>query len=330
LQGREGKIIRSAKPLLYIVPIVAMLIIPLIISHPVILHIIIYTFFYAYFALAWAVLGVLAGQLSLGHAIFFGIGAYTSIILQIRYDIIPWVSMFIGGGLAALMGVLLGFPCFRLRGGFYALATLAFMEVMRVLATYFVDLTGGAEGETVPLMGDSLLYFQFLSKVPYYYIMFGLLLVMIVVYHRVSNSKLGYYLSAIREDEDAAGSLGVDVFKCKLKAAAISAFFTGILGVFYVQYVRFIHPVSAFGLWRAVDPIIISALGGPGILGPLVGSAIITPVTEVLIMTLGGKFATIKMMVYGAILVIVILRMPSGIVGPLRKLYHKIAKKRKT
>lgn len=297
--------------------------VPLISSHPVVLHIFIYTFFFAYFALAWAILGVLAGQLSLGHAIFFGIGAYTSVILQIRYGISPWASMFIGGGLAALMGVLLGFPCFRLRGAFYALATLAFTEVLHILAIYFIDFTGGAEGLTVPLVGESLYHFQFLSKVPYYYVMFALLLVMVYVYHRVSNSKLGYYLLAIREDEDAASSLGVDTFRCKLKAATLSAFFTGILGVFYVQYTRFIHPASAFGIWRSCDPIIISALGGPGILGPLVGSAIITPITEILIMTMGGGFATVKMMLYGVILVIAILRMPGGIITPLKRVFQR-------
>ncbi|MHC1590187.1 MAG: branched-chain amino acid ABC transporter permease [Candidatus Hecatellaceae archaeon] len=318
---------RASRWILYAIPLAFLLAVPFVSSHPVLLHIFIYTFFYAYFALAWAILGVLAGQMSLGHATFFGIGAYTSIILQIRYGLTPWASMFIGGGLAALMGILLGFPCFRLRGAFYALATLAFAEVLRILAIYFIDFTGGAEGLTVPLVGESLYYFQFLSKVPYYHVMFVLLLVMIFTYHKVSNSKLGYYLSAIREDEDAASSIGIDTFRCKLKAAAISSFFTGVLGVFYVQYTRFIHPASAFGIWRSCDPIIISALGGPGILGPIVGSSIITPITEILIMTLGGGFATVKMMLYGAILVVAILRMPGGIVSPLRKAYHRIARR---
>ena len=309
-------------------PLVILAVLPQFIDHPVFLHIVIYVFFYAYFALAWAVLGVLAGQLSLGHAIFFGIGAYTTIILQTDFGIIPWISMFIGGALAALIGVLLGFPCFRLRGGFYALATLAFAEVMRLLAIYFVDVTGGAEGVTVPLVGESPLYFQFNSKVPYYYVMLILLIVMIIAYYKVSTSKLGYYLSAIRDDEDAASSLGINIFACKLRAAAISSFFTGVLGVFYVQYTRFIHPESAFGLWRSVDPIIISALGGPGILGPLVGSAILTPVTEMLVAVFGGGFATIKMMIYGAILVLVILKMPSGVIGPLKRAFRKLAERK--
>ncbi|MEM1537416.1 MAG: branched-chain amino acid ABC transporter permease [Candidatus Nezhaarchaeales archaeon] len=307
----------------YVIPTVALLTLPILIYHPVVLHIFIYVFFYAYFALAWAILGVLAGQLSLGHSVFFGIGAYTAVILHTRYAVTPWASMFVGGGLAALTGFLLGFPCFRLKGGFYALATLALTEIMRLLAIYFVDVTGGAEGITVPLIGESPLYFQFTSKAPYYYVMFILLVVMVLVYHKISGSKLGYQLQAIREDEDAASSLGINVFLLKLKAAAISAFFTGVLGVFYVQYTRFIHPESAFGLWRAAEPIIISALGGPGVLGPLVGSSIITPTLEVLVITLGGRFATVKMMIQGAILMAIILKMPTGITSPLTRLLRK-------
>ena len=308
----------SAFHLFLAMPLAILAIIPLFISNPVLLHILLYCFFFAYFGLAWSILGVLAGQLSLGHAVFFGIGAYTSTILLIKFELSPWVGMLLGAVLAAVVGILLGFPCFRLRGAFYALATLAFAEVLRLIAEYWIPLTGGPGGLVVPLVGDSILHFQFLSKVPYYYIMYALLLLMAFVTYRILRSKFGFYLAAIRDDEDAARSIGVNVFRCKLKAAAISAFFTGTLGTFYAQYTRYIDPAGVFGLWRSCDPIIVAIVGGAGVLGPILGSFILTPATEALIITLGGKYATVKMMAYGLLIAMVVLWLPQGVVGPIR------------
>jgi branched-chain amino acid transport system permease protein len=300
------------------VSLLVLAVIPLLTTHPVIIHILIYCLFFAYFGLAWSIVGVLAGQLSLGHAIFFGVGAYASSILLIQFQLSPWVGMLIGASLAAAIAALLGFPCFRLRGAAFALATLAFAEILRLVAEYWIPLTGGPGGLVIPLTDDSLLYFQFLSKVPYYYIMLSLLLMMTLSAHTILRSKFGFYLAAISDDEDAARSIGINVFQCKLKAATISAFFTGILGTFYAQYTRYIDPVGVFGLWRSCDPIIIAIVGGPGVLGPILGSFILTPVAEGLIITLGGSYATIKMMMYGLLITIVVLWLRQGVVGRVR------------
>ncbi len=301
-------------------------VIPLLIPNPIVLHILIYCLFFAYFGLAWSILGIHAGQLSLGHAIFFGIGAYTSSILLIRFQLSPWFGMLLGASLAAVVAVLLGFPCFRLRGAPYALATLSFAEVLRLVAEYWIPLTGGPGGLVIPLVNDSLLHFQFLSKVPYYYVMLTLLSLIAFSTDTILRSKFGFYLTAISDDEDAALSIGINVLRCKLKAATISAFFTGILGTFYAQYTRYIDPTGVFGLWRSCDPIIIAIVGGPGVLGPILGSFILTPVTEGLIITLGGRYATIKMMAYGLLITIVILRLPQGVVGSIRKASQTLLK----
>lgn len=309
-----------------IVPFLIFAIIPLLIRNTTILHIIIYMFFFAYFAMAWAILGAFLGQLSLGHAAFFGIGAYTSTLLFINFGVSPWLGMLVGGAFAGVVGILIGIPTFRLRGAFYALATLALAETMRYVVTA-IEITGGSGGLGVPWEGVSILDFAFISKVSYYYIMGALLLVIMLSVHKIRNSKVGFRFRAIRGDEEAASSVGINVFKYKLIGAGISAFFTGMLGTFYVQYTRFIDPHSGFGLWRSMDPIIYAVLGGPGVLGPIVGSFILTPISESLIVLLGGEYGYIKMMIYGAILIGVLLFRPQGIVGLLRRGWRRISQR---
>jgi len=307
------------KLLLLVVGLVGLCAVPLLISDPTFIHILVYTFFFAYFAAAWNIVGSYAGQPSLGHAIFFGIGGYTSSILFINYGISPWIGMFVGAILAALAALALGFPTFRVRGPFFAFITLAFTLLVSLLFVYFHDYTGGATGLPVPLRGDAPHLFQFNSKLPYYYIILAFFCVIMYVTYRLERSKFGYYLLAIREDEDAARSVGVHVFKYKLMAAALSGFFTALLGTFYTQYTRFIDPHEAFGLWRTFQPMLISVLGGPGLWGPLVGAAILTPINESIIMFLGGRYATVGMMIYGLVVMLIMLFMPSGIVGVLRR-----------
>jgi len=312
---------RVAKFLLLIVGLAALCVAPLFVSDPTIMHILIYIFFFAYFAAAWNIVGNYAGQPSLGHAIFFGIGGYTSSILFINYGISPWIGMFVGAILAAVAALALGFPTFRVRGPFFAFITLAFTLLLSLLFVYFYDYTGGATGLPVPLKGDAPHLFQFNSKLPYYYIILAFFCVIMYVIYRLEKSKFGYYLLAIREDEDAAASVGVHVFRYKLMAAALSGFFTALLGTFYTQYTRFIDPPEAFGLWRTFQPMLISVLGGPGLWGPLVGAAILTPINESIIMFFGGRYATVGMMLYGLVVMLIVLFMPSGIVGVLRRVY---------
>ena len=312
------------KLLLLILGLAIFCAIPLFIEDPTILHILIYTLFFAYFAASWNIVGSYAGQPSLGHAIFFGIGGYTSTILFITYGITPWLGMFVGAALAALAALALGFPTFRVKGPFFAFITLAFTLLISQLFIYFHEYTGGATGLPVPLRGDAPHLFQFNSKTPYYYTILAFFITIMLVIYKLEKSKFGYYLLAIREDEDAAKSVGIHIFKYKMIAAALSAFFTAFLGTFYTQYTRYIDPHEAFGLWRTFQPMLISVLGGYGLWGPLVGAAILTPINELIIISFGGRYATVGMMLYGLAVMLIMLFMPKGILGILKRFYTHI------
>ncbi len=317
---------RLAKIMLTAVVLAILFAVPLFVTDPSILHVLIYVFFFAYFGAAWSIIGSYAGQPSLGHATFFGIGGYTSTILLINYSISPWIGMFVGAAIAAVVALGLGFPTFRVKGPFFALITLVFTLLLSLFFIYFREQTGGATGLLVPLVGDAPHLFQFNSKVPYYYIMLAFLLVLLFILTRLERTKFGYYLLAIREDEDAAKAVGIHVFKYKMMAAALSAFFTAFLGTFYTQYTRFIDPHEAFGLWRTFQPMVVAILGGlgAGVWGPLVGSAILTPINESIIVSFGGRYATLGLMIYGLIIMLIILFMPAGVTGLLKRGYRRL------
>ena len=150
-------------------------IIPVITQNVIILNILIFTLFYAYYAGSWSILGRYAGQISLGHAAYFGLGVYIPTLLFLNYNVSPWFGMFVGGFFAAIFAILIGYPCFRVRGVFYLFTTFAFAEVLRIFFIVFRDITGGSAGIFVPLLGDSPYYFQFNSKIPYYYIILVML-----------------------------------------------------------------------------------------------------------------------------------------------------------
>lgn len=290
--------------------------------------------FWSYLGTAWNILGGYAGQFSFGHAAFFGIGAYASTWLLVGRGVNPWIGMLVGGVLAATFGVFTAFLTERygIRGPYFALATFAFAEMLRLL-TVNVEWLNGPRGLQIPLIGSSSwLHFQFEDdRRPYYYVILGLLAVAIVITFAVSRSKAGYYFQAIREDEDAAAALGVPTMRYKLLATALSAFLTALGGTFYAQYLFFIDPGLVFGASISVEILLRPLLGGAGtVLGPLVGGLVLTPLSEVtrtLIRTppaalpflepLRGR-AGVDVMLFGAILMLVIMFLPNGILGWLQ------------
>lgn len=293
------------------------LVFPILVQNIFLLHVLIMIFLYAYMASAWNILGGFAGQQSFGHAAFAGLSAYVSTLLFIMTGLSPWVGMFIGGTVAAVASVLIGYPCFRLRGIYYSLVTIAFAETIRLFVTSTqrlgpIDLKGAA-GIVLPLRGDAPVLFQFQSKVPYYYIALTMLIVMVAVCYRVKNSKMGYYLASIRENQDAAEALGVRQTRYKLMAAAISGLFTGMGGTFYAQYIMFIDPGSVLSLDLSINMVVISIIGGIGsVAGPVLGSLFMTPLSELTRMYLGGSFAGAHLVLYGLVLMLVIAFMPRG------------------
>ncbi len=320
----------ALRPKVYVPLIIVMFLaaIPSMTSNSYILHLLIMILFYAVLSEAWNILGGLAGQFSLGHAAFFGLGAYTSTLLFISWKTSPWLGMFIGGGFAVICGLIIGFLCFRLRGPFFSLVTIAFAEVLRLLFLNWRSLTGGAVGLLVPLLRDSPINFQFVSRKPYYYVILITMLTLVYVTYKIRNSKIGLYFIAIREDEDATQSLGINIIRYKLIALAISVFFTAIAGTFYAQYILFLHPDSAMSLNFSVEMALPAIIGGMGtISGPVIGSFILTPVSEFVRAILGGGYAGVYLIIHGSILIVTVMLVPSGVTETIIRNFESGLKK---
>jgi branched-chain amino acid transport system permease protein len=297
---------------------VLLCLLPFFIYSPYYIHILIMLFFYAFLAIAWNIIGGYGGQLSLGHSVFYGVGAYTSTLLFVHFNLSPWMGMLVGGLLATLVSVAIGYPCFRLHGPFFSMSTLAILEVFRIMTVYFSDLTEGSVGVSIPLkFGLRNLIFE--DKKAYLYIMLGLFFLAIFISRWIERSKFGYHLVALREDEDAAESAGVNVSRTKLKALMISAFLTSIAGTFHAQYALYIDPSGEFSMSLSVLMAIMVILGGAGtLLGPILGAVILVPLQEALRAWFGGSLQGLHLFIYGLLLIIAVLFLPNGILAWLK------------
>jgi branched-chain amino acid transport system permease protein len=254
-------------------------------------------------------------MVSLGHNAFFGIGAYTSTLLLLHFGLTPWLGMLAGGVLATCVGLLLGIVCFRLRSHYFALATLAFGQVTSIIALNWRSLTNGAEGLAMPIQ-PSFYNMAFESKLTYLYIGFFLYLMVIAISYTIENSKLGYYLTAFKENEDAARALGVKTGRVRLIAMAISSFLSALIGTFYAQYLVYIDPTAVVRIQISVQVALFAIVGGLGtVLGPAIGAIIFIPMTIALRATLGTALPGLHMIIYGVILILVLRYMPKGIYG---------------
>jgi len=311
--------------------VAALAAVPLFLTQPYYLHTVIMILFYAFLASSWNIVGGFAGQLSLGHSAYAAIGGYTSTLLFIHTGLTPWVGMLVGGLIAAIIAVLVGMPTFRLRGAYYALATVAFAEGFRVIleSTKHVGKwdTGGAEGLMVPLKGNMPSLMQFMGKAPYYYVILGMLVLVVLVSWYIDRSKLGYYLTALREDEEAAQALGSNTAIAKLQAAAISAFFTALGGTFYAQLVRFLEPPAIAGADLSSQMVLLAIVGGRGtVLGPVLGGVLLTTLGELTRAKLGGSLLGIHLILYGIGVMVAILYKPQGLIDPLMAGVRKLAR----
>jgi branched-chain amino acid transport system permease protein len=303
-------------------------VLPFVIESKFYLNTFILILLFATIASAWNILGGYAGQLSLGHTIFFGIGAYTSSLLYLNAGITPWIGMIIAAVLAIVVGIFIGWPTFRLKGTYFSLATIAFAEVIRHLTLYFRDLTNGSMGVNIRFEpGVSNLIFREYSS--YYYIALVLFLLALAIVYYVDRTRIGYYLKAIREDEDSAATLGINVTRYKMIAMVISAGLTGIAGVLYAQFMLFFEPESVFNLNFSIEIALIAIVGGMGtVFGPLLGAAIIIPLNEIL----RSSFPALSGMnyfLYGIALILIVSFMPNGLLPLLKKIPEKLKGKKK-
>ncbi|RLF27059.1 MAG: branched-chain amino acid ABC transporter permease, partial [Thermoplasmata archaeon] len=248
-------------------------------------------------------------------------GAYTSTLLFLRQGVSPWVGMWAGAVIAAVIGVILGVICFRLRSHYFALATLAFGQVASILALNWRGLTEGAEGLTLPIH-PSFTKMIFATKLGYVYMGLGLLIAVLLITYFIENSKLGYFLVAFRENEDAARALGVRTGRVRLVAMAVSSALSALIGSFYAQYLLYIDPSSVIRLQIAVQVALFAIVGGVGtVFGPFIGALIFIPITIFLRAKLGSALPGLHMVIYGGILILVLFYMPKGIYGMLREKY---------
>jgi branched-chain amino acid transport system permease protein len=283
------------------------------------LEVLISILFFGYLGACWNILGGYGGQFSFGHAAFFGLGAYTSTLLFLHWGVSPWLGMVAGGLLAAAFGLFAGYLSFRygLRGPYFSLVTLAFAEMLRVVAVNW-KAVGSSLGLVVPNRGSAPALFLFADKLPYYYVILAMAVAALCITRAIERARMGYALAAIRENEDAAEAAGVDALSTKLRAMALSSFLTALGGTFYAQYFSYIDPSLTFGPAISIGGLLPAIVGGAGtVAGPLLGSFVLTPISEVTRALLRGR-AGADIMLYGLVLILVISFLPNGLVGWIR------------
>ncbi len=298
----------------------AVAVLPQFVNDVYLQNVMILTLLFAALAQSWNILGGYCGQISLGHALYFGLGAYTTTVLFVKYDISPWIGMGLGGILAAVVAMALGYPCFRLKGHYYSIATIVIAEIALLLAHNW-EYVGAALGMQWPFNPDSWATLQFArDKLPYFYLALGLLIVTWLVTYAIEESRWGYWWRAVKDNPEAARSLGVTVFESKMAAAAISAFFTAIGGAFYAAFVSYIDPDSVMAFRFSLLFALPAVLGGIGTLwGPFVGAAVLIPITEITRSYAGGSGSGLDLIIYGALIMLIALLKPEGILSLFRR-----------
>lgn len=280
-------------------------------------------------ASAWNLVGGYAGQISVGHGMFFGAGAYAPLLLYQHWGLPPVAGVPIGIVLSLALAGLIGQPAFRLRGHYFSMSTIAIAELIRIWVGTW-DFAGAAMGLQGPAVGRGWWDLTFRDETPYYFIFLGVLGVVLYVTHLLQRSRFGSYLRAIKADERAAASLGVSVRSTKMKALLLSAAFTSVAGSLYSIKTGFVDPESGFGILVSVQMVIIAALGGAGTLfGPLVGAIILVTLQTVTNTWAGGGGTGLTYILYGGIIVILARFEPGGLhefwqrISPrLRRLCH--------
>jgi branched-chain amino acid transport system permease protein len=284
-------------------------------------HTMILILMYALMAQSWNVVAGFSGQISLGHAIFFGIGAYSASVLFAKYGITPWVGLLVGMLISTLAAVAIGVPTLRLRGHYFAIATLLIGSSVQIVFQRW-DWVGAASGLYVPIKRTSpWFYLQFhTSKVPYYYLLLGAVAVGYFLVWKLRRSRFGFRLQALRDDPDAAASLGIAIARHKVMAFMLSAAMMSVAGTLYGQYVLVLDPERLFSAEISIIVLLMTVLGGSGTLwGPALGALILVPLSEGSRIWFGGTGRTVDLIVYGVLIMLVCMWRPSGILSLLEE-----------
>jgi branched-chain amino acid transport system permease protein len=288
--------------------VLALLFVPLVGLSSNVIRLLLITLLWVTTSLAWNLLGGIAGQVSFGFAVFYGLGAYTG-AFAINGGINPYVAFTMGGLVAALGSVLIGMPTFRLRGPYFAIATIGVNEAVRIVMSN-LEITGGASGYRLMTTGR-------FSQTEHYYTALGVATLAFLASWYVMRSPFGLALRAVREDQDAAADLGVHPFRCKLTVHALSAFLTGMAGGAFARYTAYIHPDGVFSFATSISILLMSVIGGLGtLLGPVIGAFVYSIVQEEMVV----NFPQFHLLLYGALLILIVLFEPGGLVGLARRI----------
>jgi branched-chain amino acid transport system permease protein len=304
--------------LLGVVLLLAVVAVPLFVESRFILQMVTLIFFAIAMTSAWNI-PVFGGKMSLGHAAFFGIGGYTGAILYVKFGVSPWIGLPAGVAVSMLGGVIMTLPLLRLRGPFFTLATIAFAEVLRMIAIDWRSLTNGSVGLNIPFKpGWANLTFQ--SGAPFYFISLSLAIGVVFVAYRLRHSALGYHLRASASNDEAAQALGVDTRRAHFIGLLWSSGLTGLIGVFYVFFIYVVEPNTMFSTTLfSLQPALNGIIGGIGtIWGPVIGAVIMTPLGEYLRVYLSTIQQGLNYVVYGVVLIATVNFIPGGIVSLVR------------
>lgn len=311
--------------LLLAAALLVLLLLPLFLGNYA-LGIFVMIFFWAYVGQSWNVLTGYTGHISLGHALYLGVGAYSATYLAQNFGLTPWIGMFAGGVIAVLIALGLGFLGFRfgMRGVYFVILTIAFAEITRLVVSH-IEALGSFTGIFLDFE-PSFYNFQFRGNRPYYYISLGLMLASLAAVRWLETSKTGRFMVAIREEEEAAQALGVNTFRYNMLAIAISAFMTALAGAFYANYIFYLHPNTMFGMATSIELILRPIVGGLGTLfGPVIGSFILTPLAEISRAYFAkGGLEGLHLVLYGILAILVVLFMPRGIIVYVNRLLQPL------
>lgn len=289
---------------------------PVFIDSVFLMNVLIFVFLFAAMGSGWNIIGGYAGQFSIGHAVMFGIGAYTTAILFVYFGVTPLVGILVGGAIAAIWGMALGAVTFHLRYHYFAMATLASAMVALIVFQRW-GWVGGAGGIEYPIDSLGTLYsFTFRDKEPYYYVMGLYLLLVIILVRTMDRSRLGVYLKTIKMDEEAAKNAGINTYLYKLYAMGLSSLVVGIAGGLFVQFELFINPEMTLRLLRNIEIILVPVIGGVGtVFGPLIGAIIFVPIQEYARAVMGATYTGLGWMIIGTVLLLISIYRPGGVLN---------------
>lgn len=315
---------KASKNHSFLILVLIFALIPVFVSSSYIINLLVLALLYGMLSSAWNFVSGYAGQFGLGNGLYFALGAYVCAGLYYNQHITPWIGMILAALIVSVIALLIGFVTFPLSGSYYALSTIALLNILKIIftenQTILGQYYGGVAGLRINYVGG-FWNMQFIDKRIYYYIILAMLLITIFISYRISTTKPGFYFKAINTNQMAASSLGVSVLKYKQLAQFLTAFIMSVGGGFYVMYMSFIEPTSMFSNDNVMNIMLMAVVGGRAtVFGPVIASLILMPLYEILRLTLGNVLPGLPSALFGLVLVAVMQFMPEGIVPRFQRI----------